>query len=249
MSKKKISLLSITFVLTIIIFAISTHLQKELIDYKPQITCLVLNQDIAANQKVSEEMFTLKEVPLDIVSTVAIVTEYTDIDGLYAKDNIYKSQIAMKNQFDTKENLSIYETENGKEKISLKISSPENGLSYAIKPNSNIAVYATLRSDYAKNFSVEKERLSVGDEYDGYTVVKLLDSVQVLGAFNVDGIEVEGYEDGNVDSIMIPVTPEEAKEINLLREIATFSITGLPDLTNLSEQLEQSDQIVEEPIV
>ena len=242
MSKKKISLLSITFVLTIIIFAISTHLQKELIDYKPQITCLVLNQDIAANQKVSEEMFTLKEVPLDIVSTV-------DIDGLYAKDNIYKSQIAMKNQFDTKENLSIYETENGKEKISLKISSPENGLSYAIKPNSNIAVYATLRSDYAKNFSVEKERLSVGDEYDGYTVVKLLDSVQVLGAFNVDGIEVEGYEDGNVDSIMIPVTPEEAKEINLLREIATFSITGLPDLTNLSEQLEQSDQIVEEPIV
>ena len=234
MNKKKISLLSITFILTIIIFIISTHLQKELIGYKPQIMCLVLNQDIVANQKVSEEMFELKEIPLEIVSTVPIVTKYTEIADLYAKDNILKGQIAMKKQFDTKENLFIYEIENGKEKISLKISSPENGLSYAIKPNSNIAVYATLRSDYANTFLNKKETLSVGNDYDGYTVVKLLDSVQVLGVFNIDGIEVESYSDGNVDSIMIPVTPEEAKEINLLREIATFSITGLPEASDLS---------------
>ena len=135
----------------------------------------------------------------------------------------------MKNQFDTIENLSIYEVESGKEKISLKISNPENGLSYAIKPNSKIAIYATFRSDYANNFSVSKDRLSIGDEYDGYTVVKIIDNVQVLGVFNIDGIEVNSYEDGNIDSIMIPVSPEDAKEINLLREIATFSVTGLSD--------------------
>lgn len=229
MNKKKISILSLTFILTIIIFTISTQMQKELIDYEPQINCLILNQDIMANQKVTSEMFVSKEVPLSIVNAVSVVKNYAEIEGLYAKDNILKSQIAMKNQFDTKENLSIFEVENGKEKISINISNPENGLSYAVKTNSMIALYATLRSDYAQNFSKGKERLTIGDEYDGYTVVKLLDSVKVLGTFNVDGIEVNSYEDGNIDSIMISVTPEDAKEINLLREIATFSITGLPD--------------------
>lgn len=227
MNRNKITILSITLILTVVIFGISTHLQKELINYEPQISCLIVNQDIMANQKLVEEMFIVKEVPLSLISMASVVTEYSQIKDLYAKDNILKSQIAMKNQFDTKENLSIYEVEKGKEKISIKISNPENGLSYAIKPNSKIAIYATFRSDYAKNFSSGKDRLTVGDEYDGYTVIKLIDSVQVLGTFNVDGIEVESYEDGNIDSIMIPVTPEDAKEINLLREIATFSITGI----------------------
>lgn len=229
MNRKKISILTITFVLTIIIFAISTQIQKELINYEPQINCLILKQDIVANQKVNEDMFVLKSIPVSLVNTVSVVTKYDDINGLYAKDNILKSQIAMKNQFDTKENLSIYEVEQGKEKISIKIENPENGVSYAIKQNSKVNLYATFRSDYAKNFSPNKERLTVGDEYDGYTVIKLIDSVQVLGTFNVDGIEVNSYEDGNIDSIMIPVTTDDAKEINLLREIATFNVTGLPD--------------------
>ena len=227
MNRKKISILTITFVLTIIIFAISTQIQKELINYEPQINCLILKQDIVANQKVNEDMFVLKSIPVSLVNTVSVVTKYDDINGLYAKDNILKSQIAMKNQFDTKENLSIYEVEQGKEKISIKIANPENGVSYAIKQNSKVNLYATFRSDYAKNFSPNKERLTVGDEYDGYTVIKLIDSVRVLGAFNIDGIEVNGYEDGIIDSIMIAVTPDEAKQINLLRDIASFNITGI----------------------
>ena len=135
----------------------------------------------------------------------------------------------MKEQFDTKENLSIFEVEHGKEKISIKIAAAENGLSYAIKPYAKINVYVTIRSEYAKNFAGTKERLTGGDDYDGYTVIKILDCVEVLGVFNIDGIEVESYADGNIDSIMIAVTPEEAKEINLIRDIATFSITGISD--------------------
>lgn len=239
MNRKKINILVITFVLTIIIFMISMNMQKALIDYEPQINCLILNQDITANQKISKEMFVQKAIPLSIVNTSSVVTNYEQVDGLYARDNILKSQIAMKDQFDTKENLSIYEVENGKEKISIRIASPENGLSYAIKQNSKISLYATFRSDYAKNFSLEKERLTIGDEYDGYTVIKLIDSVKVLGVFNIDGIEVDNNEDGNIDSIMIAVTSEDAKEINLIREIATFSVTGLSDA-------EVDEEIIEE---
>ncbi len=225
--KNKVGILSITLILTIIVFSISTYMQKQLIDYEPKISCLVVNQDIEANQKLEEEMFVSKEIPVSLISTVQVISGFSEIEGLYAKDDIYKSQIAMKKQFDTKENLSIYEAENGKEKISIKIQNAENGVSYAIKPNSFVNIYSTVRNDYAKNFLMDNERLSIGDEYDGYTVIKLIDSVRVLGAFNIDGIEVNGYEDGIIDSIMIAVTPDEAKQINLLRDIASFNITGI----------------------
>ena len=227
MAKNKIGLLSITFILTIIVFSISTHMQKQLIDYEPTVNCLILKENILENSKVNIEMFETVDVPVSIVGLSNTIGSYSEIEGLYAKDNILKGQIAMREQFDTKENLSIFEVENGKEKISIKIAAAENGLSYAIKPHSKINVYATIRSDYAKNFAATKERLTVGDEYDGYTVIKIIDSVEVLGVFNIDGIEVESYMDGNIDSIMIAVIPEEAKEINLIREIATFSITGI----------------------
>lgn len=230
MAKNKIGILGITLILTIIVFFISTYLQKQLINYEPQVTCLVLKENVLKNSKVTEEMFESVELPMSIASMSNIAERYNDIEGLYARDNILKGQIAMKNQFDTKENLSIYEVENGKEKISIKIAAPENGLSYAIKPHSRINIYATIRSDYAKGFADEKEKLMIGEAYDGYAVIKIIDSVKVLGVFNIDGIEVESYEDGNIDSIMIPVTPQEAKEINLLRDIATFSITGVSEL-------------------
>ena len=83
MNKKKIILLAITFILTIIVFTISTYLQKQLIDYEPTIECLVLNQDIMANQKISEEMFQIKEIPISIVNTILVVRKYDEIDGLY----------------------------------------------------------------------------------------------------------------------------------------------------------------------
>ena len=238
-NKNKIGILAVTFVLTIIVFLFSTHMQKKLIDYEPTIKCLVLNEDIIENTKINAEMFLIKDVPISIVGVADVINNFSEIENLYARDNILKGQIAMRKQFDTKENLSIYEVEEGKEKISIKIASAENGLSYAIKPNSLINIYATLRSDYAENFSKEKERLTVGDEYDGYTVIKLIDAAKVIGIFNVDGMEVESYEDGNIDSIMINVMPEDAKEINLIREIATFNITGLARSLRGKEQIER----------
>lgn len=225
----KVSLLTITLFLTIIVFMVSTNIQKKMIGYEPKIKCLILNEDVKANQKLTEDMFKTAELPVSYLSNTKIIESYNEIDGMYAKDDIYKTQIALKEQFDTKENLMLFEIEDGKERISLKVDAPENGLSFAIRENSTVNVYATIRSDYAKNFLPEKERLIIGDEYDGYAVIKLLENIKVLGVFNVDGIEVESINDGIIDSIMIPVTNEEAKQINLLRDIASFNITGVSD--------------------
>ena len=65
---------------------------------------------------------------------------------------------------------------------------------------------------------MQNERLTIGDDYEGYTVIKILDKTKVLGTFNVDGIEITNAQDGIIDSIMLAVTPEVAKQINLIRD-------------------------------
>lgn len=234
--KLKTSILVGAILVAIIIFSISTYMQKQLMDYEATISCLILTEDINANELVFEDKFKMAEIPISIVANQRVIRNFKEIENLYAKDNIKKSQIAIRSQFDTKENLSIYEVENGKEKISIKVKTAENGMSFQIKEKSFVNIYATLRNDFAINFLLDKERLTMGNEFEGYTVIKLLENIEVLGTFTIDGITIEEADGENLDSILIAVTPEEAKEINLLREFATFNITGVNDVNLLTNQ-------------
>jgi len=232
--KNKVILYIGTIILTFVLFGISTYSQKKLINYEPKIECLFLKENINQNQKLEESMFYKDDIDVSIVANSKIVKDYLEIENLYAKDNIYKGQIALVNQFDTKENLSIYEIENGKEKISIKIKSAENGVSFLLKKNSLINVYVTLRADIAKDFLNHKEKLTIGQIEEGYTVIKLLEKVYVLEAFDIDGNKIEESESNIIDTIVIAVTKEEAKEINLLREIGTFNIVEInEDIENI----------------
>lgn len=234
--KFKINTLIITIVLTIIVFSISTYMQKKLINYEATVQCLILSEDICENELVRKEKFKVASIPISVIATQKIVTDFSEIENLYAKDNIKKSQIAVRSQFDTKENLSIYEVEDGQEKISIKIKSAENGVSFKIKENSYINVYATLRNEFANGFLSQKNRLSVGTEEDGYTVIRILEKVKVLGVFNIDGVEIQNTDGENIDSVLISVTPDEAKEINLIREIASFNVTGITEKVKVEKE-------------
>lgn len=225
--KVKVNVLIISIVLAIILFAISTYMQRQLVDYEAKVSCLMLTSDVFENELVDETKFKLVEIPISLVANQKIITSFEEISGLYSKDNIKAGQIAFRSQFDTKENLSIFEAENGKEKLSIKIKAPENGMSFQIKENSYVNVYATIRNDLGNSFLPNKQRLSIGDEIDGYTVIKMLENIKILGIFTADGIEYDKSLGDNADSILICVTPEEAKEINLIRDIATFNITGI----------------------
>ena len=183
--KNKFNLLGLTAIITIIVFAISTYLQKQIVDYEPTISCLAFKENVEANSKLSEDMFTSVDMPISFLSTTKVVQNFSEIDGLYLKDNVYKSQIAVREQFDTKENLYIYEVEPGNEKVSIKIQSAEYGVSYSLKENSFINVYATLKNEYANTFLIDNERLTIGDEFDGYTIIKILDSVNEKDENNV----------------------------------------------------------------
>ncbi len=225
--KNKILILIGTITLATILFVASTIAQRKLIKYEPKIKCLFLVDDISANELAKEEKFVLKDIDISLVANTKIVQDFSKIENLYARDNICKGQLVIEKQFDTKENLKIYEIEEGKEKVSLKIKSSENGVSYSIRENSKINIYVTLRNDMAENFLKEKERLVIGQKDDGYTIIKLIDNVSILETYDIDGNRIKESDTKVIDTIMIAVTENEAKEINLLKDIGVFNVTGI----------------------
>ena len=227
---KKVSILIVSVILTIIVFGISTYIQKKIIDYIPTMKCIIVTEDIEAYEQISLEQVQYVDMPIEIISKTRVIQEFSEIENLYLKDKIYKGQILIFKQFDTKENLMIYNADIGKEKIAIKIKNAENGVSYTLRENSMVNVYATLRNEYMQNLSVSGDTIMLGTSDDGYSVIKVLESAKILGTFDVNGEVVGESFEKNIDTILIAVTPEEASKINLIREIATFNVTELGNI-------------------
>lgn len=237
---KKISLLIITVFLTVIVFGFSIHLQRKLVNYIPTIKCVIVNKDIEAFQQIMENDIKYVDMPISIISSTKVIQEYSKIKSLYLKDKIYAGQLVLPNQLDTRENLMIYQADVGKEKIAIKIKSAENGVAFTIRENSIVNVYATMRKEYMENSFSDIELDSIGSEEDGYSIIKILDSVKVLGTFNSDGESLNESLEKNIDTILVSVTQEEANKINLIRDVAVFNITELGTV-NVEEDFEEKN--------
>ncbi|MBO5179402.1 MAG: hypothetical protein J6B87_03555 [Clostridia bacterium] len=245
--KNKVNILLISIVLTIIVYGISIYMQKKLVQYVPTVKCLIITEDVEAYSQIDSSQIKEVDMPAQIVGTTRVIKSINDVDELYLKEKIYAGQILIKNQFDTKENLSIYQASEGKEKVSIKIKSAENGVSYNIKENSRINVYATIRNEYANQSLDGLEKQFVGSEEDGYCIVTLLKDVKVLGVFNIDGQPIENIFDLETpDTVLVAVTPEQSKQINLIRDIATFNITALGEIKEASneENMDSANNII-----
>lgn len=224
---RKVSILIISVILTVIVFCISTYMQKKLINYIPTMKCMIVSKDIEAYEQINEDSVKYVEMPIEIIANTRTIQDISEVKDLYLKDKIYKGQLLLFEQFDTKENLNIYNAEDGKEKISIKIKSAENGVSYTLRENSIINIYATLRREYINSELFSGDIVYIGTENDGYCTTKILDSIKVLGSFDINGESVENNMEKNIDTILIAVGEKEAGIINLYRDIATFSVTEL----------------------
>ena len=225
---KKVSLIILSFVLAIIVFVISTNMQKQLVNYVPTSKCLVAVKDINEYTLVNSEDFKLIDVPVEMIANIRPIKDISEINDMYLKSSIYKGQLAVFDQFATAEELMIFNGEEGKEKVALKIKGPENGVSYVLKKGSVVNVYATISNEYANSKIFENyEKYSAGSEDYGYSTIKILENVKILGSFDENGEEVEKMPERNIDTILISVLPEESYKVNLIRDIATFNITEL----------------------
>lgn len=239
--KNKVNILLISIVLTLIVYGVSIYVQKKLVQYVPTVKCLIVTEGVDAYSKIGGSQIKEVDMPTSIVASTKIVKSLNEIEDMYLKEKIYSGQILVHEQFDTKENLSIYVADEGKEKVAIKIKASENGVSYNVRENSRVNVYATLRNEYANNALDGLEKSFVGTKEDGYCIVTLLKDTKVLGVFNVDGQPIENVFDMETpDTILVAVAPEAARQINLIRDIAAFNITALGEVKEVVDEKDSS---------
>jgi len=225
---KKVSILIVSIVLAIIVFIISINAQRKLVNYIPTIKCIVVTKDLPQYAQITEEDIKYVEMPIEVIANSRVVQSYDEIKDLFLKDGLYNGQVVLRDQLDTGENLMIFDSEEGKEKISIKIKEPENGASYVLKKGSSVNVYATLNDEYANNGILEsKEKISIGEDGRGYVTFKVLSKSKILGTFDENGDEVELTSERNIDTILLNVESGDAYIINLIRDVASFNVTEL----------------------
>lgn len=224
--KRKIIIMAVSFGLTVILFLGLVIFERRLVNYTPQKINLIALEDIKIGQKLNKDMFIEQEVDISLVTNG--VATFGEIDGLYAKDNIYKGEIVSKREIDTKENLKIIEIPEGLEKIAIKVKSAENGVAYQLKQGDKVNLYFTGRYAIIKDSVVglEISPANITDE-NSMCTVKLLDKSEVLGIFDESGRNIIESDFGKVDSIVFAVDNAKAKVINNLRSQGTFDITGV----------------------
>ncbi len=229
---KRINMISLSVVLTIIVFIATTAVQRFFVSYEPTVKVLVAVQDIQANRSLDRFMFKTAEAPVSLVMNLKVIKKLEDIRDRYSVETIHKGEILRDEAIAFKNEVKIIEVEQGKEKISIKVRAPENAVSYQIKAGDKVNLYFTGRYGLIKYLSAKKEIYlpnSQNLKNDDYSSVKILDNLPVLGIFDDNGNALgDSRRDAKIDTVVFAVSHEDSIMINSLKGQGTFDITGLP---------------------
>lgn len=226
---KKASMLSISVLLTIIVFIATTAVQRFFVKFEPVVKVLVAAQEIQANRPIDRFMFKTAEVPINLVMNMKVVKNFEDIKEHYAVEPIHAGEILLDQAIALKNEVKIIEAEKGKEKVSVKLKAPEHAVSYQIRTGDKVNLYFTGKYGIIKKLDNQTAtaEVSYNNNYD-YTV-RLLENIRILGVFDENGNALNNTtRDVKVDTVIFEVSPDMARTINNLRGQGTFDITGLP---------------------
>lgn len=226
---RKVNMISVSFFLTVIIFTITTMVQRALIEYKPQIEILVATKDVAINRPLNTGDFKLEKVPISMILDAKPIKDFSELNEKYAKEPIHKGQVLLACEIAKKNEIQSIDVKKGEEKVSIKIKSPENGLSYQIRTGDNVNLYFTAKYRILKDILPRFESAigNIADE-ESYCTIKMLKNAQVLGIFNEDGKFLSDVvREEKIDTVVFGVNKEQAKIISFLKNQGSFDISGL----------------------
>lgn len=225
-------MLVLSAVLTLVIFVVTTAIQRIFVHYEPTEKVVLAIKDIQPNKMLDTYMFKLVDVPLSMVMNVKAVKKLEEVQNHYSIEPIHKGEILLDQAMASKGEVKIIPIEIGKEKISVKLKAPENAISYQVRTGDVIRLYFTGRYSELKNIISKREFYMSGEGNTGgedYCTVRLLENVVVLGVFDNSGVALGDYaRREKVDTVVFSVGHEDALMINNCKGQGVFDITGLP---------------------
>lgn len=224
--KRLIILVSSVFIYIIIIFIYNK------INASNYNEAFVLKNDVLRGQTLKESDF--KQIKLkenDIITNLGIfitdkIENYVPRKDLSKGCILLKEDVIEKNEY----NKSAEDTEI----ISIKISNPEDIVSYQIEKNSIVNLYYTGKLKLAKGILEDIDLPSIATKNSNidseYVTIKLIENIKVIDLFDKYGnvIERGNYvknEASKIDTIMFELKKDLVIKINNLKKYGEFSIS------------------------
>jgi len=225
-------MLVLSAVLTVVIFIITTTVQRIFVNYEPTVKVVSAIKEIQPNKMLDAYMFNTIDVPLNMIMNMKVVKKLEDVQNHYSIEPIHKGEILRDEAIAAKGEVKMIPVEQGKEKVSVKLKAPENAISYQVSTGDVVRLYFTGRYGDLKNTTASREFYISGEKGIGgdvFCTVKLLEKAVVLGVFDNSGAALGNYaRREKVDTVVFSVTHEEALIINNCKGQGVFDITGLP---------------------
>ena len=223
MNRSKITIISA--IVAIILFLVLTVIQNKLVNNEPKTLVIIANSDIKRDEKLNKNMFKEVYVPATLTLNSKSIDSLEEVEGMFARENINKGQIIFSQDIGSSEELKLLEAPSGYEKISVKIKSPENGVSYQIKPKDRIHLYFSGRYGGIKESIEEFNLLRANKSDDAMYTVCLLRESEIIGIYDEKGISIENENFSELDTIVIATDSNMARLINNLKGQGTFDLT------------------------
>lgn len=228
---KKLNMISVTVVLTIIVFVATTAIQRFFVAYEPMVKVLVAVQDIQVSRPLDRFMFRMADIPISLAVNAKVVKRFDDIQGHYSTEPIHKGEILLDDAIALKNEIKIIEVGKGQEKISVKLKAPENAVSYQIKTGDKVNLYFTGKYGAIRKLTASKDSYLPyidGMKDDYYCTIRILEKAELLGIFDEEGNGLsDAQRDVKIDTVIFAVSPEDAKIINNFKGQGSFDLTGL----------------------
>ena len=216
---EKINLIIISAIFAFVVFIILTVIQNKLINYEEDTKVLIAVEDIDKETRLDKSSF--KEIYIPVSLAKELNAMKTLEKDMYNRSAIYKGQFLSPHLVSSKEELKIIEGGENKEKIAIEIADEASMLAYQIKKGDKVNLYFTGKQSVLENISSKYENVLASN----LTTIKILESEEILGIYDKDGISSENENFLIPTSIVFGVSKENAEVINNLRNQGEFNIT------------------------
>lgn len=226
--KRLIVLIFSVFIYFLLVFLYNNILKKS--DY---IEAYILKENISRGKTLNLE--DLEKVYFKDDSNINLkkITLYDNFDKYISKYDMVKGSLLLKDNFVLYDEYIKASDDN--EVISIKISNPEDIVSYQIYKNSIVNIYYTGKLEFANSIlnNLNSLNISTNDESkssNGYITAKLASNVKVINLFDRYGNVVESdnekkNESNKIDTVMFELNKDLIMNINNLKNYGEFYIT------------------------
>lgn len=216
-------------VLAIIIYFLLNFCYKFFFEKSEFCQAYILNKNVSRGEEITKDM--VKQINIDKkdLSNESLLN-IEQIAGYISSDGYIKGQILLDSMVIKKD--KYISGSDKKELVSIKISNPEDALSYQIAKSCIINIYYTGKAAQAEQI-VNKEKfpsINSSSKTEGYVTLNVMQNVEVKNVFDRYGNILEPKnitrnDASLIDTIMVETDKDTVMKLNNLKSYGIFSIS------------------------